>query len=142
MDNAVQAQARRSEVVTSESPRRPERNRAVKDVASHDGVEIPGRALDIHDLQRDAQPGDRSRRVRGRRAGSKIVAKLDAKLGLDPNVHPTARPLAAILEKRARGEIANHRLIAGDGLHLGNRMADLPPDPSRAAGKLLPPLVE
>lgn len=53
VDRVVQVQARRADVLERNRARRSERNRAVKDVSAHDGIDITGRPVEIDDLQSD-----------------------------------------------------------------------------------------
>ena len=101
--------------VERESSTGAEHDAAVEDVACEHRAHVGGRRVDISELDRGAEAGDRRADVLPGGVPRHVAAHVDGDLGLERRLGPAAdRDRRAVLEQAAIGEEADERDVRAE----------------------------
>src|SRR5438034_357751 len=125
-------------------PGRPEHRRAMEDVGGQDRLQVVQGPVDVDQLDRRAERGDRGTRRVSAGARRDVPPEVDRDLRLGAHQVGAGERVARPGREQGRlREMADHRAVEAElPLHRGRVEADLPPDPRRAARDPAPPAGE
>ena len=107
---------------------RAEQDVALEDVGGEDRLGVGGVRVEVDELDRDAEPGDRRLGLRARGARGEVGAHVHRDLGLELRVAPAVeRDGPAVGDPRRREQIAHERRVGAELGHRGRHAhAELP----------------